>query len=266
MMHAPRPDLESSAQQEFEAAARANQMNPDDQWVGGYADYEWDHLRPLLGSYDIDVNGKSIMELGCNVGGSSVILCALGAQVKAVDVDEKMVRIAKANLARHGMDEAAQAQHVPDTRTLPFADDSFDLILANSVLEYVDANHLDALVAELHRVLRPGGSLFICGTASRIAPREVHSGRWFINYIPRLVDRLLGRDYQRGLSPFLLKKSLDFRFKNESATDWIEARKAIHGQLSIPVRIVGRIAAFLCVSPGWISPHIEMRLEKVAIN
>ena len=262
MMKAPQPNLDSSAQLEFEDAARAMQMDPEDRWVGGYAGYEWDHLRPLLNVYEMDVAGKEVMELGCNVGGSSVVLASMGADVSAVDIDAGMIRIANANIARHELTSSARTFHVDDTRKLPFSDEQFDHIVANSVLEYVSSDHLPVLVAELQRVLKPGGSLFICGTASRIAPREIHSGRWLINYVPRWVDRLLGRDFQRGLSPILLRRSLDGQFENRSASSWIKAREAIHGQLSPPIRAMQILAKFLCVSPGWMSPHLEMRLEK----
>lgn len=263
-MIAPKPNLNGPEQREFEEAARALDMDPQNQWVGEYANYEWDHLRPLLDTYEMDVAGKELLELGCNVGGSSVVLSALGANVQGVDIDPGMTRIASANIARHGLADNAKVHHVADTRKLPFDDGQFDLIVANSVLEYVSSEHLDGLIAELQRVLKPGGSLFICGTASRIAPREVHSGRWLINYVPRFFDRLLGRDFQRGLSPILLRRSLEGRFENHSASSWIKARKAIHGQLSLPIRTMQMLANFLCVSPGWMSPHIEMRLEKKA--
>lgn len=42
-----------------------------------------------------------------------------------------------------------------DIQHMPFADDSFDLLLANHVLEHVDAP--DLALAEIHRVLKPGG-------------------------------------------------------------------------------------------------------------
>lgn len=42
-----------------------------------------------------------------------------------------------------------------DIQCMPFADDSVDLLLANHVLEHVDAP--DLALAEIHRVLKPGG-------------------------------------------------------------------------------------------------------------
>lgn len=42
-----------------------------------------------------------------------------------------------------------------DIQSMPFADDSFDLLLANHVLEHVDAP--DLALTEIHRVLKPGG-------------------------------------------------------------------------------------------------------------
>ncbi len=49
----PQPDLRSVAQNKFEEAVRAAGLDPEDKWIGGYFDYEWTHLRPLLYAYDL---------------------------------------------------------------------------------------------------------------------------------------------------------------------------------------------------------------------
>lgn len=258
----PSPDRAGAAQRRFEAAARTAGMAPEDRWVGGYAEYEWAHLRPLLGAYGIDPKGLAVLELGCNVGGSSVVLAALGARVTGVDVDARAVAIADANLARHGLSGRGQALHVADTRALPFPDACFDVALANSVLEYVSPRQLDGVVAELHRVLRPGGRLLICGTASRLAPREGHSGRWLVNYLPTAADRLTGRPLQRGLAPWRLRRALAGRFRDQTGGGWARARAAIHGHLSPAARVADRAARSLGLSPGWFAPYIELLLRR----
>ena len=242
----------------FAEAARAAEMDPHDRWVGGYADYEWAHLRPVLAAYGIDLDGADVLELGCNVGASSVVMGRLGARVVGVDVDERHVGVARANLAMHGLTDQAGADHVADTRRLPYADGRFDFALANSVLEYVRPDHLPGVIAEMARVLRPKGRLLICGTASRLAPREIHSGRWLVNYLPRVFDGLVGREMQRGLSPVALASAMGGQFDVVQAGDWIHARRAVHGTASFPVRIVDRLARSIGIAPGWIAPHIEL--------
>lgn len=239
-------------------------MNPADRWVGAYAEYEWQHLRKLLEAYRIDVRDRDVLEFGCNVGASSVVLAALGAWVTAIDVSAEATAIARANLERHGLASRATVLHVADTRELPFTAASFDLVIANSVLEYVDPKHLDSVVGELHRVTRGGGRLFVCGTASRIAPREIHSRRWFVNYLPQAVDRWTGRSFQRGIDPFLLAKCLRGRFAGNPPSHWLEARRAVHGKPSFPMRCVDRIAARFGCAPGWLAPNIELSLIRCA--
>jgi ubiquinone/menaquinone biosynthesis C-methylase UbiE len=259
----PPVDFTSKAQAEFNAAARAAGYDPNNKWIGGYAQYEWDHLRRLLDAYGLDLKDKKILEFGCNVGASTVVLAALGAEVTAVDVAEDMIRIARANIDRHGVQ--ADIYYVPDTRQLPFDAGQFDFILANSVLEYVTPDHLPRIINEFHRVSAPQAQMLICGTASRLSPKEVHSGRWFVNYMPRFMDPVLyGKaNAQRGLSPLHLARALKPHFKDVTGAGWGRGRIAIHGALSLPVRVVVKLAAFLAISPGWLSPNMEMLLQRL---
>lgn len=257
----PRFDRESEAQRRFEAAARAAGIDPDDRWVGGYAAYEWDHLRRALDAYGVVVAGRDAIEFGCNVGGSSVVLAALGARLSAADIDADLIPVAQANLDRHGL--SGVIRHIGSDGRLPFEDASLDLAIANSVLEYVDPAKLDQAIGELCRILRPGGRLFICGTASRLALLERHSRRWFVNLLPRGIDRLTGRTLQRGLSPWLLARCLRGRFVVDSgARQWLAARRAIHGRSGIAAHILASVGRASGVGPGWFAPYIELLLRK----
>ncbi|MCB2088587.1 MAG: class I SAM-dependent methyltransferase [Sphingomonadaceae bacterium] len=248
---------------EFNRIAREMGLDPANQWVGGYVDYEWEHLRHVLTAYGLKPEGRQALEFGCNYGASSIVMARLGAQVTGVDVDEGNVRLANANIAQHDLADRVQALHVADTRSMPFADGQFDLAIANSVLEYVDPAQLDAVMAELHRVMQPGGELLVLGTASRLSPCEVHSRRWLVNYMPRAMDRLFGTSFQRGLSPLLLAKTLRGRFEVVSRESWIAARIALHGQASLPVRTINSVAEAIDIAPGWLSPNIELLLRRI---
>lgn len=247
----------------FAEAARAAGLDPADRWVGGYVDYEWNHLRALLEVYGIDPEGRAALEFGCNVGASGVVLARMGAEVTAVDVDPAHVRVANANFALRGVEQRGRAVHVADTRAMPFADEAFDLAVANSVLEYVAVDQLHAVVGEIHRVLRPGATLLVCGTASRLAPREVHSRRWLVNYLPRACDPLLGRNFQRGLSPSHLARAVHGRFEVRGSERWLAARRRLHGRASVAMNLADRVGRVLGVAPGWLGPHIELVLRRL---
>ena len=191
-------------------------------------------------------------------GEPGIVLARLGAQVTGVDVDAANVRLAQANIMLHGVEQAMAALHVPDTRTMPFDGESFDLVVANSVLEYVAPDQLDAVMGELHRVMRPGGQLLVLGTASRLAPREVHSRRWLANYVPRAVRP----DWQRGLSPWHFARTLAGRFEVTSPDSWLAARRAVHGHASLPMRAVAALGKVSGLAPGWLSPNIEVLLRR----
>jgi SAM-dependent methyltransferase len=89
--------------------------------------------------------GERILDLGCGDGHLAVRIAALGAQVTGVDASAEMVAAALAL----GADAV-----VGNAEALPFADQTFDAVFSNAVLHWV--RDQDAMMREVHRVLRPG--------------------------------------------------------------------------------------------------------------
>jgi len=81
--------------------------------------------------------------------------------VVGIDVSGEIVRRAKAGAGEHAPNTRAEFAHC-DVRQLPFASDSFDLIVSDSTLDHFRRkSDIATGLAELSRVLKPGGTLVI---------------------------------------------------------------------------------------------------------
>jgi ubiquinone biosynthesis O-methyltransferase len=103
-----------------------------------------------------DVAGRDILEVGCGAGDFSIHLAQAGGIVTAVDFSARAVGIAREKAVRHGQRVTLA---VADAQTLPFANERFDLVFSCECLEHVP--HPRAMLGELHRVLKPGGTLVL---------------------------------------------------------------------------------------------------------
>jgi len=65
---------------------------------------------------------------------------------------------------------------------IPFEDHFFDFVISNQVLEHVE--DLDAVLHEIHRVLKPGGA-FLCMFPTKESIREGHCGLPFVHWFPK---------------------------------------------------------------------------------
>ena len=106
-------------------------------------------IMQLLG----DIKGKSILDLGCGAGESSVYFAIKGAHVSALDVSPGMVEIGKKIASSYGVNIQWSTT---DATLLPFDDGFFDIVYGNGVLHHL--TDISATLGEIHRVLRPGGS------------------------------------------------------------------------------------------------------------
>ena len=102
--------------------------------------------------------GACVLDLGCGAGQLSVALAQRQLRVVAVDHQLEMLDRARRRLVEVGMSAHVTLAQA-DAARLPVADDRFDLVVALGVLPWV--RDPSACVAEMVRVLRPGGALLV---------------------------------------------------------------------------------------------------------
>ena len=240
----------------------------DSVWTTGYANYEWNRLRHLLEAHGVSLEGKHVFELGFNMGASSVVLGKLGARVSGVEIDARMPPLARLNIARHGLPEADLRLVAPGADG-PFGDGTFDLVICNSVLEYVDAQPLLHLQRELARILRPGGLLLVCGTANGIYPWGTHDEPPLANWVPQALHRLIfGRNVKKGLMPWRVLSGPWSGWRNLDAADggaaYLRAREAfgVSWSLLMMMRLGSLLLRPLGLSVGLLAPSISIMLRR----
>ena len=134
--------------------------------------------RPAMLDLAGDVAGRRILDAGCGSGPLFAALRDRGAIVTGFDASAGMLE-----LARRRLGDGADL-HVADLASpLPFPDGAFDDVIASLVLHYLE--DWAAPLAELRRVLKPGGRLIVSVDHPFV-----------INLMHRLAGRRLFRDPQ----------------------------------------------------------------------
>ena len=174
----------------------------------------------------VDWRGKAVLDLGCGGGFMSEAIALRGAKVTGVDPAPGAVAVAN----RHAAQSSLSICYLVGTgEHLPIRDASMDHVVCVDVLEHVA--DLDRVIAEIRRVLRPGGA-FLFDTINRtllarlvyvvfgerllrIAPPGTHDPSKFIKP-EELRGKLEAAGFQVsefiGLGPRRLNRRLDFVF------------------------------------------------------
>jgi ubiquinone/menaquinone biosynthesis C-methylase UbiE len=117
------------------------------------------YMRPILDRVGIRP-GERVLELGPGPGAFTVDVARRvgpGGQIVAVDIQPEMIAQVKARVQRAGLTNVEA--HVASAYDLPLGDDSVDCAFLVTVLPEIPDR--GRALAELHRVIRPGGWLSI---------------------------------------------------------------------------------------------------------
>ena len=151
------------------------QCNGDVYFETGY--FEVLRVFKILEHFGINIRTiGSVYELGC---GTARLLrhfrCIEGVRLVGSDVNPEMIEWCQANLT------GIEFYHNELSPPLTFAqDDSFDLMLASSVFTHIPLETQELWLAEMQRILRPGG-IFVCSVLGQfhasvlLSPQEIQN-------------------------------------------------------------------------------------------
>jgi SAM-dependent methyltransferase len=124
-----------------------------------YSEWEYREGKDLLDRYAPQfgsIEGALVLDVGCGMGGKTVAYAEAGA--RAVGVDLSMENVTAS--IRYAASRVRRAFFIAaDAESLPFADGTFDLVVANDSLEHFPDPA--RAFGELSRVLNSGGGLFL---------------------------------------------------------------------------------------------------------
>ncbi len=103
-----------------------------------------------------DMEPERILEMGCTVGHSlgGVARYFPNAEIHGIDVGASLLRFAHARAAHMGSNIHFSQQNAECTN---FQDNYFDMVFSSAMLHETSAKGVKNVMAECHRVLRPGG-------------------------------------------------------------------------------------------------------------
>jgi ubiquinone/menaquinone biosynthesis C-methylase UbiE len=167
--------------------------------------------------------GENILEIGCGTGHSLAALAkAVGARGKVfgLDLSDKMLKLAKANLAKARVLDRARLR-CGDAARLPYTSGSMDGVFLSFTLELFDTPEIPKVLRECQRVLRPGGRIVVVGM-SKDARHDPLIGvfEWTHKHFPNFLD----------CRPIYVREALE--------KSGFKIQKALKKHMWIPVEIV----------------------------
>jgi len=127
-----------------------------ERFFAAYDTWRYDQERHILAClYQVDWRDKKVLEIGLGQGAESEQLIRRGARWSGLDLTQESVDRVGARLSTRDLKHDALKQG--SALEIPYEDNSFDLVFSHGVLHHIP--DIRTAQAEIHRVLRPGGTL-----------------------------------------------------------------------------------------------------------
>ncbi|MFM7592233.1 MAG: class I SAM-dependent methyltransferase, partial [Isosphaeraceae bacterium] len=217
-----------------------------------------------------------ILEIGCGTGGFLAAAAKSGRNAFGIDIASRWLVVARSRLQ-----EARKNSHITNilpacTENLPYTNDSWKLIVADSLLEHVD----DAVAAirEMVRVVRPGGLILIWTPNRRWLGPDPHVGLWLVKFLPEKWARSYLKRRRGDIFwpkcrsshewESLLKlhfPTLQAKCRPADTSGWPKSDNTLRGYLVRLCGFFGKLPIFKSLLKSF-GPLIEIQIRKPDLN
>lgn len=130
------------------------------------------NARELFGDIDIYLfdqilknrfgSRMSILDAGCGAGRNLIYFLRSGCKIFGVDLNPEAIRYVRELAQSLAPGLSAENFQVSKVEEMPFPDESFDAVISSAVLHFARSEqHFNGMLAEMWRVLKPEGLLFV---------------------------------------------------------------------------------------------------------
>jgi demethylmenaquinone methyltransferase/2-methoxy-6-polyprenyl-1,4-benzoquinol methylase len=144
--------------------------------------------------------GMKVLEVGCGTGTNLSLYDEAGCDVFGIDLSPAMLEV-----ARHKLGEHADLR-LADAAQMPYADDSFDLVVAFLTLHEMPTATRNAVMNEMVRVVNRGGRLLLIDFRS--GPIRFPKG-WLFKGLIVSMEVAAGREHFHNYRDFLAREGLE---------------------------------------------------------
>lgn len=145
---------------------------------------------------ELDVEEKTLLEIGCGMGLDLLCFAQKGAEVIGLDLTPKHIELARKLFEIY---ELPAQLLIGDAESLNFKSNSVDVVYSFGVLHHTP--HINKAISEIHRVLKPGGKAVV-------GLYHKNSWHYWVNLI--CIHGLLNRKLLRMSVSELLSSSVEF--------------------------------------------------------
>ncbi len=134
-----------------------------------------------------DPKGKRVLDVGFGNGIMLLKFAEAGAETFGVETENTLLGLAQENFRKANVGVVLK---IYDGKTFPFGDNFFHFAYSTSVLEHM--SYPSEVISEISRTLVPGGRFYL-SFPNKYAPKESHTGLWFLSWLPRPITQYILR-------------------------------------------------------------------------
>lgn len=190
---------------------RRSRFNRSHEHSLGFSDRVLNAIRARIGPPP-----ARLLDVGCGTGVLVERMALLGYAAEGIDLSDECIRVSRARTERSGdLPRGGSVRLICGNFLVEdFTEGAYDLIHSNDVLEHLHPDEVDDFIAKCHRLLKPGGALWLTtpnkwtgpgdATILRFPPGTETRGLHLREYSLRELDRILRKKGFVELSSLLL--------------------------------------------------------------